>query len=455
MKKYIYGIIMGFVFTSLLFVIFFNDVIKYKYAYEFITHHYDGTIDKSEMEESILSGIVDGLGDEHSMYFGSENSDKFKQALTTSYEGLGIRVSIAKKEPYVTITEVMANGAASTENIYAGDLIKAVNGEPITEKNAEKVTELIKAKKEINLELYRPSTQETIQINTLSKKYTTPSVHDSLINYNGKKQAYIKIDTFIDTTGEEFAKSLNKLEKQGFDQLTIDLRDNPGGNLSTLTSIADLIVNSDKPYLSTKRGDKVVDTYTSNLSKNKDYPIVVLQNENTASAAEILASALQEINGATLIGTTTYGKGSVQRMYTIPLTDTILKLTIEHWYTANDEQIDKVGIKPDIELEDKTYDVYQIPLEEKIKLDNQTIQAFLSKIYLSLLGYEEDLSSYTFDQESVENLKDFQKENELAITGEVDVKTAFKLYQEASKVKATPKNDNIIREAFEKENNEL
>ncbi len=451
MRKYIYGAIIGFVLTSLLFVLFLNDAIKYQIAYNFITSQYDGEIDESKMNESIVSGIVDGLGDQHSMYIGTDIYSNFMQDLTTSYEGIGVQVSISEKEPYVTISEVLENGAASEENIYPGDEILSVNGEKITAENAENVAEMIKAQPTVELQIHRPSTDENITINTAGKKYQSDSVHSNLYTHDGTKAGYIKIDSFVDTTADEFEKSLTNLESKGFDKLIIDLRDNPGGELSTLTEIADLIVNSDRPYLSTKRGDKVVDTYQSKLEEPKEYPIVVIQNENTASAAEILSSALQEVNGATVIGQTSYGKGSVQRLFDLPFTDTAMKITIEHWYTADDEQIDKAGITPDIEIKDESTAVYQIALNENLEVGSKGVSTYVVKKYLSLLGYEDDLTSTSYTSTTASNVKDFQTKQGLDATGVFDIYTAKALYEEALKVEHTPENDNMVLKAITEE----
>ncbi len=451
MRKYIYGAVIGFVLTSLLFVLFFNEAIQYQIAYTFITSNYDGEVDSKTMNDEILSGIVDGLGDEHSKYFSASSYDDFLQELTTTYEGIGIQVHIAIEEPYVTIQSVLENGAASEENIYAGDVIKSVNGEEMTADNAEDVSAMIKSQETVDLVLYRPSTDETIEINTKNKSYQNESVHYQIYEEDGTSNAYIRIDSFVDTTAEEFGEALKELESQGFDKLIIDLRDNPGGDLSILTEIADLIVSNDRDYLTIKRGDKVVDTYRSNLDENKEYPIVVLQNENTASAAEILSAALQEVNGATVMGTTSYGKGSVQRLFALPFSNSGMKITIEHWYTADDEIIDKQGITPDVELEDESLGVYQIPLESKLSLGDENVSVYLVKNYLKMLGDEQLDDSNTFDAQTEASVRAFQSDNELDPTGIVDVETAKKLYDKALVVEHDPKNDNIVEEAISQE----
>ncbi len=451
MRKLIYGSLLGFVFTSLLFIAIFHDSLKYTIIYQFVTHQYDGEFDEQEMEDSIISGIVSGLGDQHSMYFSSENFSDFMQDMSTSYEGIGVQVQINESEPYVVINEVIDGGAASEENIYSGDIIKSVNGEEITADNAENVADMIKAQEDVNLELYRPSTEEEIVIDTKSKSYQNPSVHTSYYTQGDQTNAVIKIDSFIDSTDEEFETALNDVENTEFDKLVIDLRDNPGGELGVLVNIANLIVNNDRPYLTTKIDGEVVETYQSSLEESKDYPIVVLQNENTASAAEILSSALKEINGAQVIGSTSYGKGSVQRVFEMPLSDSAMKVTIAHWYTADYEQIDGKGIEPTISIDDESFDVTQIPLNSNLKVGDSSYNVFLVKKYLTLLGYDEDLSTTKYDQTTKENISDFQQKNELDVTGIVDIYTADELYNHAKEVQNSPENDNVIMETFKEE----
>ncbi len=449
MKKNILSAIVGSLITLAIIGFVFHDEIKYSLFYSYVTHEYDGDFDEAAMQESIYSGIVAGLGDKHSQFIPSSYLKTFNQSLSTKYDGIGVEILTQESEPYITITKVIDGGAASEENIYPGDQIIKINDEKVTADNAETAPEMIKSEPKVKLELYRPSTDKTIEINTAGKSYTSPSVHASVVKQGDERNGLIKIDSFASTTGAEFESALKQVESKDIDKLVIDLRDNPGGELDQLEQVANLIIPNTKPYLTTKRHGKVVKEYTSTLEKKKDYPIVVLQNENTASAAEILSAALKEVNGSEVIGTTSYGKGSVQRVFNLNSIDAAMKITIEHWFTPNGEQIDNKGIKPTIELEDKSVDVEPIVLKKELKLGVNDKNVLIVKKYLKMIGYDQKIDSTEYDEQTETNIKNLQKENDLTETGVVDVKTAEVLYNLAEEVRYHPTNDNLIKKTFE------
>ncbi len=449
MKKYLGGVIIGIIITIVPIVFFFGNELKYGLFYNFVVDKYDGQVDAHKMEESIYAGIVNGLGDKHSQYISSEYLDDFEQSLSTSYEGIGVMIQLSEEEPYVTITKILDGGAASSENIRVGDQILAVNGEKITKDNAKNVSDMIKSKPEVNLDLYRPSTDEKINIKTKGKAFTSPSVHASVITQGDQKNGLIKIDSFSSTTGEEFTKHLSEIESKNIDKLVIDLRDNPGGELSQLEIIANAIVPADRPYLITKKDDKVVKEYTSTLEKAKDYPIIVLQNQNTASAAEILSAALKEINGSEVYGTQSYGKGSVQQVFSAPVSEAAMKVTIEHWYSPDENKIDGIGVSPTVEMKDDKINVMPLILRENLKAGDQGNQIIQLKTYLQMIGYDVDPQNSIFDEQTTLAIKDIQANGNLEVNGIVDLDTADLIYQQADAVRYHPKNDTMIKKTFE------
>ncbi len=449
MKKYLGGVIIGIIITIVPIVFFFGNELKYGLFYNFVVDKYDGQVDAHKMEESIYAGIVNGLGDKHSQYISSEYLDDFEQSLSTSYEGIGVMIQLSEEEPYVTITKILDGGAASSENIRVGDQILAVNGEKITKDNAKNVSDMIKSKPEVNLDLYRPSTDEKINIKTKGKAFTSPSVHASVITQGDQKNGLIKIDSFSSTTGEEFTKRLSEIESKNIDKLVIDLRDNPGGELSQLEIIANPIVPADRPYLITKKDDKVVKEYTSTLEKAKDYPIIVLQNQNTASAAEILSAALKEINGSEVYGTQSYGKGSVQQVFSAPVSEAAMKVTIEHWYSPDENKIDGIGVSPTVEMKDDKINVMPLILRENLKPGDQGNQIIQLKTYLQMIGYDVDPQNSIFDEQTTLAIKDIQANGNLEVNGIVDLDTADLIYQQADAVRYHPKNDTMIKKTFE------
>lgn len=449
MKKFIYGILVGIAIVALPIIFIFSNVFSYVKFYEQVTNKFDGTYDQAEMQEAIYSGIVYGLGDTHSNYLPKDYMDDFNQSLDTSYEGIGIGISADSKNGTATVTQVFDGGAASEEDIYPGDMITTVNGEKITTDNVDKISDMIKAKPEVKLEVYRPSTDKIIEINTKGKTYTQPSVSSQIIKHDGKKYGYININSFSSTTGDEFKEQLDKLEKIGFEKLIIDVRNNPGGEVNQLEKVADQIVENTKPYLTIKKGDHIDKQYTSKLSENKNYDIIGLMNENSASAAEILMASIKEINNSELIGQTTYGKGSVQQVIPVDETGGAVKLTIEHWFTPDDHQIDKKGIKPTVELDDKSVDVEPIVLDQQLTVNSEGDNVKLVKQYLHLLGYDIDTTSTVYTKETSDAVKLFQKDNNLESTGIIDVATAKELYEQAKKQEHTYENDNYVKKAID------
>ncbi len=449
MKKYLGGVIIGIIITIVPIVFFFGNTLKYSMFYDFVVDKYDGEVDAQKMEESIYAGIVNGLGDKHSQYISTEYLDDFEQSLSTSYEGIGVMIQVDQSEPYVTITKILDGGAASEENIRVGDQILAINDEKVTKDNAKDVSNMIKSKPEVTLDLYRPSTDEKINIKTKGKAFTSPSVHASVITQDNQKNGLIKIDSFSSTTGEEFTKSLAEIESKGIDKLVIDLRDNPGGELSQLEIVADAIVPGERPYLITKKDDKIVKEYTSTLKEAKSYPIAVLQNQNTASAAEILSAALKEINGSKIYGTQSYGKGSVQQVFNAPVNDAAMKVTIEHWYSPDENKIDGIGVSPTVEMKDDKVNVMPIILEKNLKAGDQGNQIIQLKTYLQMIGYDVDPKNNVFDDQTVTAVEEFQTKENLKVNGIVDLDTADLIYKKADTLRYHPKNDTMIRKTFE------
>lgn len=403
----------------------------------FVARHYDGEYDEQVMQESVYAGIATGFGDPHTAYIPSEEVDSFSQSLDTSYEGIGIMYNIDEKEGTAQVTEVKSNGPAASSNIKPGDYIKTINGEAVSVENVNSVTEMVKANDTVTLEMYRPSTATTYTETITLAEYTEPSITYTMYHEGEQNIGYIDINSFSNTTDEEFAEALIKLEEQEMSKLIIDVRDNGGGELESVVNICNLIIPNTKPYLTTKTGDTVKSEYTSTLETPKSYEIIGLQNSNSASASEILMGALKYVNGSEIIGQTSYGKGSVQSIYPVNSTGGAVKITVEHWYTGDGSSIDGTGIEPTIKIEDSVaktvLPVIPIVLEQNLVEGSTSTQALQVNYYLYVNGYDTDYNSNTYNSKTVEAVKAFQADNNLEVTGIVDIVTAEKLYNEALK----------------------
>lgn len=318
-------------------------------TYETLKNEYYKDLDDSKLIEGAIDGMIKATEDEHTMFFNKSEKESFETSLAGSYYGIGAQITSVEEE--ITIVRVFDNSPAKNAGLKEGDIISKVDGEDVKGWNVNDVASKLKSDKnpKATIIIKRDGEEQTIEIEKAVVEI--PSVSSEMMDDN---IGYIYIGIFGINTDTEFDKALDSLEKQGMEKLIIDLRDNSGGYLSTVTNIMSKFVGKDKVLYQIKEKDKVT-KYKSLTDETMDYKVVVLVNGESASAAEIMASMLQEQYGATLVGTKTYGKGSVQLTKELA-NGTLIKYTIEEWLTSNGKSIEKEGITPDIELElDESY----------------------------------------------------------------------------------------------------
>lgn len=315
--------------------------------YEYIISNYNGNIDEEELLNSALEAVLNKL-DKNSTYIDSEENSNFDKLLEGSYTGYGIQITNDDNDNIV-VYSVFKNSPADDAGIKAGDILVKYNNEDIKGLTS---SELIKKitdnnKKSIKLTYKRNDEEITVKLKTATIELK--SVSSDTYNENNKKIGYIYVSIFANNTATQFSKQLSKLEKKEIDSLIIDLRSNSGGYLQTATTMISEFLDKNHPIYQIQKNNKITKYYSVG-AKTKKYKIIVLVNENSASAAEIMASALQEQYGATLIGTKTYGKGTVQELQKLR-SGNEYKVTTKNWLTSNGKWIDETGIEPDIEIE--------------------------------------------------------------------------------------------------------
>ncbi len=315
--------------------------------YEYIISNYNGNIDEEELLNSALEAVLNKL-DKNSTYIDSEENSNFDKLLEGSYTGYGIQITNDDNDNIV-VYSVFKNSPADDAGIKAGDILVKYNNEDIKGLTS---SELIKKitdnnKKSIKLTYKRNDEEITVKLKTATIELK--SVSSDTYNENNKKIGYIYVSIFANNTATQFSKQLSKLEKKEIDSLMIDLRSNSGGYLQTATTMISEFLDKTHPIYQIQKNNKITKYYSVG-AKTKKYKIIVLVNENSASAAEIMASALQEQYGATLIGTKTYGKGTVQELQKLR-SGNEYKVTTKNWLTSNGKWIDETGIEPDIEIE--------------------------------------------------------------------------------------------------------
>lgn len=333
-------------------------------AYDEIKSNYYSTVDLGALVDAGIKGMFSYLGDPYTTYLDKDQTDNLNNSLSGSYQGIGVKISVNNEENKMIISEVYDNTPAKSAGLAIGDIIVKVNDNVVADMESSEVTKLIKSSDEVKLVVNRDGNDLDFTLNTA--KLNNPSVDDKIIDGdNGNKIGYLKISKFNETAYEQFYEKLNKIEVDGINSLIIDLRDNTGGYLSAATKISEMFLQKGKVIYSLNDQSSTKTTYDE-TDDERNYKVYILVNGNSASASEILAAALKDSYGAKLVGTTTYGKGKVQK--TSKLSDgTMYKYTSAKWLTPNGECIDGVGLKPDIEISNVDELLKDLVLEKAIE----------------------------------------------------------------------------------------
>lgn len=332
-------------------------------AYDEIKSNYYSTVDLGALVDAGIKGMFSYLGDPYTTYLDKDQTDNLNNSLSGSYQGIGVKISVNNEENKMIISEVYDNTPAKSAGLAVGDIIVKVNDNVVADMESGEVTKLIKSSDEVKLVVNRDGNDLDFTLNTA--KLNNPSVDDKIIDGdNGNKIGYLKISKFNETAYEQFYEKLNKIEVDGINSLIIDLRDNTGGYLSAATKISEMFLQKGKVIYSLNEQSSTKTTYDE-TDDERNYKVYILVNGNSASASEILAAALKDSYGAKLVGTTTYGKGKVQK--TSKLSDgTMYKYTSAKWLTPSGECIDGVGLKPDIEISNGDELLKDLVLEKAI-----------------------------------------------------------------------------------------
>lgn len=319
-----------------------NYLKEFDTAYNNILNGYIEKVDGKELLDAAIAGMYNYLGDPYTGYLDESNSADLNDRLEGEYKGIGIEIT--KAERGVLVVTVFPNSPADKIGLSSGDIIIKIDGIDISDISAEEASEIIKKSKKDEVEISFLRSGITITKTLEINKVYIPSIKKE--NYDGV--GYIKIDTFSGTTSKQFENALKELESEGIKSLVIDVRGNGGGYLSAAVEIAELFIEKGKNIygLEKKSGTKF---YEDTTNAKRDYKVAVLINSGSASASEILAAALKESYNATLVGTLSYGKGTVQETKELE-SGGMIKYTTAYWLTPNGTKIDGVGLSPDHEV---------------------------------------------------------------------------------------------------------
>ena len=317
-------------------------------TYDTIMSEYYKDVDSDKLIEGAINGMLESLDDEHTMYFDKKSKEEFDSELSGNYYGIGAQIQLTSDKT-IKITKVFDDSPAKKAGLKEEDVFVSVDGTSVKGKSATEVANMLKSDSVKTSTIVVKRNDKELTFKVTKENITLFSVSSEMLDNNGKNVGYLSVSIFGQKTYSQFKDALTKLEKQDMDSLIIDLRGNTGGYLSTVTNMLEEFIDKGNIIYQIQSSSGVKQYKTVKASEKK-YKIVVLIDGGSASASEIMSAAMKEVYGATLVGQTTYGKGTVQTTKNLS-NGSMIKYTIEKWLTPSGKNIDKEGIKPDYEVE--------------------------------------------------------------------------------------------------------
>lgn len=321
------------------------DLSSVQETYQQLAANYDGKLDTQKLIYGASRGLVAAVGDKHTSYMDPEESEEFKKSLSGNIGGgIGAEIGLRNNKP--TIIKPLNDSPAQKAGIKAGEVIMKVNGEEAADWGVDKVVDKIRGEIGTSVKLTLQNGQQIHEVSVVRQNITAPAVESKI---NGKI-GILTVSRFNDDTVSAARKAAREFIDRGVTKVIVDLRNNPGGTVDSAQGLLGLWLN-DQVVLTERRGSETVKTLNSTGSPIlENMQTIVLINENSASASEITAGALRDYGKAKLVGKKSYGKGSVQVVLDLS-SGSRLKVTEARWYTPKGKNIDKEGIKPDVEVE--------------------------------------------------------------------------------------------------------
>nr|WP_308626449.1 S41 family peptidase [uncultured Eisenbergiella sp.] len=343
-----------------------------------INKYYLENVDEQTLEKGVYDGLVEALGDPYSTYYSSEELKELQDKTEGVYYGIGAYVGIDADTSLPRLTGIIEGTPAQESGLRAGDLLYKVDGEEVQGLELTQVVSKIKGEEgtSVHLTIIREGATDYLEVDVVRRKVESPTVNQKMLDGD---IGYIQITEFDTVTLDQFTEALAVCRGSGMKGLILDLRGNPGGNLNTVCDIArEILPEGLIVYTEDKDGKR--SEYTCDGAREMKEPLVVLVDSGSASASEILAGAVKDYGIGTLVGTTTFGKGIVQRI--ISLSDgSAVKLTVSNYYTPKGNNIHKIGIEPDVE------EKFDAEAYYNDKVDNQLNKAI--EIMNEKLGQEQ------------------------------------------------------------------
>lgn len=395
------------------------------YLYSLIETGYIEDVDPQALHDGAMKGMVQAIDDPYSSYLTKSEAKEFDDDISGNFEGIGAVMTMTNDMPTVAEPPIK-DSPAEKAKMQAGDIILKVDGEETQGKTLNEIVKTVRGEKGTDVVLDIQRDTETFPVTITRDVIPVDSVKGN-IDKNDKDVGYIQISSFNTTTSKEFDEVVNQLRKDGAKSFVIDVRGNPGGVLTEVEKISSRFLEDGQPIV--KFDSKLEGTEEHDASKQLDNgekikePTVLLVDENSASASEILAGAFIDSAGLDVVGESTFGKGTVQTV--IPTGDGgELKLTIKKWLTPDGTWIHEKGVKPTIEEKKPDYIQHKL-IDTKItyKLGSTNENVKIINEYLNVLGYSVEDDSDTYSTETQSAIRAFQEKNDLKATGVADKDT--------------------------------
>lgn len=322
-------------------------------VYSQISSNFDGSIDKTKLIEGAKKGLTAALDDPYTVYYDSKEAAEFKSDLKGEIKEAGVGIEMMKQGDYVVVTRTLPNNPARKAGVHAGDIIFAINGEEVWDKDTEIIASKLRGPSGEKVKLTVARDKQKLDFELVREKINNVSAD---ITYQDKT-AIISVYRFSEDTGTLVQSFTKDFKNKGINKVILDLRNNGGGYVTAARDLLSLWLDGDK--ILTQKSATIGQTITYAKRGEailKDMKTIVLVNNATASASEIVAGALKDYKKATILGTKTYGKGVVQTMLELS-GGSLLKITTAHWYTPEGQTINKTGISPDVEVERSYSDI--------------------------------------------------------------------------------------------------
>ncbi|SNX68332.1 carboxyl-terminal processing protease [Bacillus oleivorans] len=413
-------------------------------AYDILKKEYYDELDQEALVDGAINGMMEALGDPYSDYMNQAEAESFHMGISSSFQGIG--AEIQEKDGYIMVVSPIKGSPAEKAGLKPQDIILAVDGESISGYSATEAVNLIRGEKgtDVILTIQRPGAEETMDITITRDEIPIQTVYGEMINDSIGK---VQITSFSQNTTDELRETIQELEEQGMEGLVLDIRQNPGGLLTQAVSISSLFVPKDEILFQVETKDGKVEQFVSAEENPIDIPVVVVIDEGSASASEILAAAVSESAGIPLVGKTTFGKGTVQTAYDFDDKSNI-KLTSAKWLTPSGEWIHEKGVKPDYEvsLPEFAFLPYINP-ETELKESIQSKEVETAEKMLEVIGYNPGKVDGLFDENTKNAVLALQKAAKLEETGILSSDTTVELMNRFSA--SIQENDTQIQKAVE------